>query len=627
MSRVSIKPNASSQYKHHFSPSSYLSLDFGEFGVTRVIEGQIGEHYEGIKSDGHVRLQPQIFPAYGKLYFNQASFFVPASQLYFNFVSFRDNDSVSKGVKVMSPTINSLYINKFFINSSNAYSPFTFSTLISSYSDPTTPAALADADKSDFGWVIDDNGVVKYCFYKLTTIGRRYYKLLKSLGFDFVQFEYDPSAANSTVIKNRSSFHPNIYPLLAYAKVFVDMFLNGNMYNSSLLSALLDSIRFSKSFTVGGQTLYDFGSNSSELTVYGLGYILDAIVVPHKSNMYTDAYNSMVSPLGVIGADESLSKLPNLPNSSGLVSPLANPNNALADNTPNFATDYVGTSTSNFLTDFGLRTLRFVADFVYRRNLVGSKSVDRLFAMFGVEPADRGFNFVKKLAEKSTRINFHPVLSNSDTYNSQTEQGKVVGAYSGFAAEGLELHYDYKLREYGYIIQISYLTIDPVLLHGYDPQVLRQYPLDFFTPGYDGETVRAIPSCEVCLSKTFTDGVLNRRTKDVFGFVNSYDDYRQMRDIVAGDFVTGGAQNFLFSRDLSKIQSALKPQTDGVHYFSKYDNPDLSNPFYTSQSNGDRFYLELDFDIELTSPIKSKDDSLKIPSGNTVVAVGGNLMD
>lgn len=627
MSRVSIKPNASSQYKHHFSPSSYLSLDFGEFGVTRCIEGQLSEHYEGIQCNGHLRLQPQVFPAYGKLYLNQAAFFVPTSQLYFNFASFRSNASVDKGIRVGTPCVDSLSINQFFVNPSNAYSAFNLSTLISSYTDPTVSQALVDADKSDFCWVIDDSGVVKYRFYQLTPIGRRYYKLLKSLGFDFVQFEYDSSASSASVIKSRSSFYPNIYPLLAYAKVFVDMFLNGNMYNSSLLSALLDSIRFSKSFTVGGQTLFSFGTNLSELTVYGLAYILDSIIVPHKSNMYTDAYNSMVSPLGVTGADESISKLPMANGASGMVSPVSSSNSSSALNQPSVGTDYVGTSNSSFLTDFGLRTLNFIADFVYRRNLVGSKSVDRLFAMFGFEPADRSFNFVKKLAEKSTRINFHPVLSNSDTYNAQTDEGKVVGAYSGFAAEGLELHYDYKLREYGYIIQIAYLTVDPVILRGFDPQVLRLYPFDFFTPGYDGQTVRAIPSCEVCIPKNFTDAVLNKRTKDVFGFVNSYDDYRQMRDIVAGDFVSGGAKDFLFSRDLSKISSALKPQTDAVHYYSKFDNPDMSNPFYTSQSEGDRFYLELDFDIDLVSPVKSKDDSLKIPSGYTVVAVGGNLMD
>ena len=625
MSRVSIKANASNQYSHNFSPTTLLSLDFGEFGVTRCIEGQLGESYDSIVSNGILRCQPQVFPPYGKLFLNQASFFVPSHQLYEHYDAMRADMTVERGHKVMNPLISSVDIIRFFMNPDHSFSNYTLSTVYATHSDPTTSQAIADSKKSDFTFIRWSNGAAVYVYYKLTVPGRRYYKLLKSLGFDFVQFRYSNPQSSSAVDNDilASDFYPNIYPLLAYCKIFVDMFQNGHFYNSSLLTALLDSIRTGRSYSLGSVTFYSVSSNSSLLTPSGLGLILDSVLVPHKSNMYTEAYNDIVSPTGVIGVDESVNSLPSVSVTDGNgVSPLVSRNgfSGVINGTDGVNIDV----SSQQLSDFGLRTLRWFADFVYRRNLVGSKAVDRLFANFGIEPDERQFHYVKKLGEISQRINFHPVVSNTDSYNSQTEEGKVLGAYAGFAAEGMSMSYNYKLREYGYIIQVAYLTIEPLIMHGFDPQVLRRLPLDFFTPGYDAETVRAIPACELTYDKNFVVSLSNHHTKDVYGFVDTYDDYRQMRDIVAGVFVHEG-EDFCFGRDFSKV-SELKPQTDFVHYYGKVDNVDLTNPFYTSQSEGDRFYLQLDFDIKLQSPVKSKDNALKVPAGNTTVAPGGNLM-
>lgn len=629
MSRVSIKSTVSNQYKHSVTPSTLLSLDFGEYGVTRCIEGQLGENYESIASNGILRLQPQVFPPYGKLYLNQAAFFVPAHQLYEHYDAMREGMTSERGSKVLNPCFSSSNINLFFINPSFSYSSYLLSTSLGSVTDPTLASSIALADKSDFTFIVFENNQVTYQYYKLTPIGRRYYKLLKSLGFDFVQFGYDPNAVSSAdrdVLIAASTFYPNIYPLLAFCKIYVDMFQNGHFYNSSVLTSLLDHIRRGQSFTLSGVNLFVVSSTFAELTREGLGFILDSIMVPHKSNMYTEAFNSMVSPSGSPYSADENTNINNYmnPSSGNGVSPLVTSN---SDNLPVFGSDNVRTDVSSgFLTDFGLRTLNWFANFVYKRNLVGSKAVDRLFANFGVEPDERKFNFVKKLSEVSQRINFHPVVSNADTYDSNTQEGKVVGAYSGFAAEGMQLNYNYKLNEYGYIIQVAYLTIDPIILHGFNPQVLRINSLDFWTPGFDAETVRAIPSCEISHDKNFVVSTSNHHPKDIYGFVDSYDDYRQMRDIVAGDFVHE-AKAFIFARDYSRLGPAFKPQTDEVHYYGKVSNPDLTNPFYTDSSLGDRFYLGLDFSIDYISGIKNKDNSLKVLAGDTTVAVGGNLMD
>jgi hypothetical protein len=210
------------------------------------------------------------------------------------------------------------------------------------------------------------------------------------------------------------------------------------------------------------------------------------------------------------------------------------------------------------------------------------------------------------------------------------DDGSPLGAYAGVGLGSLDFSFNYKCSDYGVIMTLCWLQILPLWLHGFDPAVLRKHPFDWYTPEFDGKASRAIPFGE--MSMGFRPSRSNYQFLDttVWGFTDLYKEYRQMRDVVLGDFVFGHAKNFVFARDLSlrRIDNPMRmyPQTRQVQYYDRFGQAtDLTNPFQYTTANGDRCYLQLTFDISANRPILGDADSLDLNgSGDVPMNISGN---
>lgn len=630
MASVNVKPAATGRYSHHYMPVSVVSLDFSELVATRVMECNIGDEFNKFSGKGFLRLAPQIFPAYGRCQLKSAGFFVPEYQLLEQSEAIHSNMNMFKGKSVVIPHFKSQDINYAF----TAYATQVIST-------PTPNASVGgfpSMDQYDFVYVHDSStspGQAVYEAYKLNKTGQNLYKLLKTLGYDFASYQSNPSGTMTLADATAYNVDVNALPILAYLKIYADMFLNTNRYNDSLLVEFLHHVHDTEDYLNMGQTIYNSSTGVLDFT-FVLGTLLLGARCPHQHNMYLDSWNTPNSPSGVTPNNTLLSANPDGVLSPYIYSkPFGNQQSrvsASVDGTLLQAFNSSGQQTSiNDFSQFGLRIFNAFVKFVSRNNLFGNKAVQRVFARFGVKSDDYKSHYVHKLFEGASDIDFSAIMSNTDNYDSVNDSGKTLGAYAGFGVAGLNFDFNYKCSEFGYIIVLSWLQIVPIKMRGFNPSVLRMNPFDWYTPEYDGETIRAIPMMELSVSKNCRDNSTNTNgdTK-VFGFTNLYDEYREQQDMVAGDFVVSkNGKDFLFARDYSYFRQAsnasvMKPQTDALQYWDMRGNPDVSNPFQLDYLLGDRFYFQINFDIQAVRHIKSKSDVLDLNgSGDLDLNLGG----
>lgn len=604
--KLSLKPATKGKYHHSYDVSSIFSLDLGEILPSRIIPVVPSDDITHVHGESTIRLAPLVFPPYGKAYIKTATFYVPQYQLIEYADALRQDMSSFRGKSIKMPYFSASDINYMFSLQSSIGSSNGLSTLVLDSSNPVTNRP--NDDQYDFCYFHLVGTTLTYSFYKLTTLGKHYYKIIKMLGYDFASYGFKSTytSADASIISDTANTPVNALKLLAYAKVYVDMFLNGVFYNTNTLVALLRAIHDNETYSS------EYNASSGLLSVSGIWHILSNIFLPHESCMYTLAWNSPNSPDGLSPALNS-----------GFANNLMSPYITSSQNAPNALwSDNLDNSLynaqSNYLREInqnGLKILKAFDSFVRRFGISGSKAVQKVYSAFGVKSDDFNSNFVHKLHEGASKIPFTPVLSNADTISGSN--GKPIGSYAGFGASGLDIDFDYKCNDFGYLITVNWIQFVPILLHGFDPENLKLHAFDFFTPEYDGQAFRAIPQMEVSINKTSTDDPDKNGDQKIFGYTNIYDEYRELKDVVAGDFVNGLAKNFLFCRDLGVYRrgsASMKAQTDMVHYYGlggQY-NDDMSDPFQMSPSNGDRFYVQIDWSIEANRPIQSYSASMDL---------------
>lgn len=636
MANVGIKSAQPNLSRHQYHPFTAITLDLGDLQPGRCTEVNPDDNWHTIEAKGSMRLAPQIFPAYGRCSVKTAAFFVSQSQLQESSKAFHNKQSLYKGKPVHSVWFKADSLNKYFFDHSSV-GPNQLCSIVHSTSTPINDQPTV---AFDFCFAYDSAGTVFYRFLRLTPLGRSYFKIAKSLGYDFVSYPCAPVGGTLawSDIAPHVQFPVDALPLIAYLKVVADYFINPHFYNSSTLVTFLNCIYNIETAYGTGLTLL-YSSSTGELSddwwdhINPLGY-----AAPYEHNFYLDAFNSPNSPTGVSPASE-LSDLSPFGLLSPLVPEVANENNIKqpqsvaidSDNTFLRIMSENHAHTFSGLTQLGLFNLKSAFDFVNRNHLFGSKSIELFFARFGIKTRDFNNYFASKLFESSSEVDFSAVLSNTDNYDPGIDAGKTLGSYAGFGAAGLNFKFDYKADDYGFVIVLHWIQIVPIKVRGMAPAVLRHHPEDWWKPEYDGKALRCIPQCEIGVNKKSDSSLSDSNGDDQpFGYIDIYDDYREQPDVVAGDFCFDEiASRFLFARDFSYYRRAsarthVQPQLASLQYMKRLSNPDVTNPFQMSQDEGDRFYLFMSYRMDAQRQLLSKSDSLMLNGeGDQDMQLGG----
>lgn len=608
--KLSIRSASKGLTPHSFNPFSATTLDFGELVPSRVIETLPGADYSKIHGSGALRLAPLTFPTYGNSFIKTAAFYVPEHQLFESSNAFHENMTTYRGKSVVRPFFNNYRLN---VNFAGAWS-----TLVTSWTG--RPSGNPQSTYNyDFITYDPSGSTATWKAWKLTSEGRKYFKLYKSLGYDFCSYPFVSSYVTPNVMSSIVKVEYDAGALLAYLKVYCDYFSNPNTYNNNPIVAFLQAVHDNESFSYNGNQWYD--STTGEIQGAFFTAVRQFMLLNHERNEYLTAWNNPNAPVTNTGNFTA-------PATSSLAPRAINGNAETFGSTTDTAS-YVNNNNSPVYSASQMRYLQAFDKFVRRWNLFGSKAVQRVYAKFGIKTDQFTSTYAHKLFEGSDKIHMSSIMSNSDTYNSSTQDGMSLGSYAGVGLSGLNFEFSHKSPDYGYIIVVHWIAIIPYILRGVHPHALRRKPFDFYQPDLDGKAFRSIPACEIAVDRnSWSDSLFD---SSIYGYMNAYDDYRHMRDNISGDFLTKGVRDFLFCRDYSVLRELhttnhFKPQTNNLQCYN--DLGDITDPFQQANSNGDRFYLFLDYEINSQLPILSEVDSLDLDGeGTTQVELGGQMVN
>lgn len=647
-----------------FSPMTLTTLDFGRLQPLRVLPCFEGVNYN-VSGKGLLRCTPQVFPPFGRMNVKNASFFVPDSQIFSWSTAFHADQKLWRGQpSTFVPTISASFLNTAFLPNvvvdpswSADWQKFYrqswqmgLSTLVAD--NPVVAPARntydfvfpsvngsSPAPTGSYGLVPRASGRTNLVYCRLTPLGWKMYSIFKALGYDFISYPTDFALTHAGITSaiQAQGHRISAVPFLAYAKIWNDYFCNSYQSDNSVVSEILQNIYLGKNIPAG--TGEDF-SRYTETTGYCSSELFKTLLVelqlPYESDMYTNAWNNVNDPTGTMNAGL------NQTTGSGLISPFdgsdgTNGGRSSLVITPNGTSHSsvkpVSPSPVNSTAEFteqGHKVLAAFDKFVRRRNLVGSKAIQQIYAMFGIMPNEWGQDYVAKLSEGSNRVSFSAITSTSDTVNGAN--GSPLGAFAGTGMSGYDINFNYKADTHGTIICLAWLNIEPIRMHGMSADVLRINPLDFYHPDFDGKAYRPIPYCEIQGAKSIEADGFN--SKSIYGYTNIYDDYRNMNDVVCGNFLDDTTRHFAFMRDLTETRNsmasfglAMKPQSEDVQYWHIDGNNDLTNPFITDASEQDRFWFCVDWNISAQMPILGHEDSFDLDgSGSVGINKNGNGM-
>lgn len=465
-----------------------------------------------------VRLQPLPVPTFGRVDATFRWFFVPYRSIMYRWKNFITNTPYKSSIIDTVTTTQNYEIVKAIVGdiidqntiSVGDMNPFVQVTYVGA-------AGTSTLVGNDFQLSINSQDV---CF-KFRPRGQHLYSILLSLGYG-INF----SSTDSTDM--------SLLPLLAYFRVYLDYYLDPQVYTAfeNYFDNWFESIPVSNHYLY----LYEMFKHITH-TNYDFDY-------------FTSAWKSPVAPDTPSGIDTprivDITMTPNTISST-------NTQTVVGDNTnyPGRTPGIQAYSNSTLSTNGNIRTisqyaidaLRAVTNYSKRHNLVGWRVMDRFLADFGKKLDYKEANQSIFLSSSTMPVQISTIYSNSDT---SAQSGTVLGAYagSGVGADSDHLHFESD-SQHGLLICISSIVPKISYYQGRCKQqgVLAIKPLDFFHGDFDQLGVQAI-SLQELWADAKTQGELQvggqwngtYNPNKIFGYSPRYCEWKTGYDTLAGSF-------------------------------------------------------------------------------------------
>lgn len=566
----------SKRYTHDMSFDNNTTLPFG---VVQPLMSQRLEPKAKISVDMRqlVRLAPMPVPTFARMYMNNEVSFVPTVDVCPYYEALVSQLSYSNGTKTFYPTelphtTNSYLVHKLLCDMGCAYySVFDRNgALVKTYSTVNTskirneferlfynrvPAEsisyqedyflysksnFVSCDGADYVVSLLNGGVdntTEYVFcFRLTERGRRLRSLLLGLGY-------------SLNISDVS--HVSIIPILSFYKAWYDLYYPSRELSWTDTNAY-KVIKFIEDYNVqfylvSGMTpfLSVFESFLSDLSQ--TFYVApDDIVSVHRKTLANDAQYS----------------LPYFSDYDGIVTHLTSE----TGNLPYFDTTDV--------TQLGftvLQALQRFTRFVNKNSVIGKRISSYVSVHYGADVANSLFKDSNHIGSFTYPLSVDDVLSQSDTFDSTTKSGELLGAYGGKGIGFDKNHFEFTAPTFGYFFVMSSVSTPSTYYQGNSGDL---YVVDYDTvpqPDFDCLGFEVSPRGQFIGYNDIISPLVPTGSSLAggFGYVPRYTGLKYHKNIVSGDLSRRSTASQMSAYHLNRVitpfrltQGALDTSTD-----------------------------------------------------------------
>ena len=585
---LKVKSAVKNHNKFDLSRTHLTTMDFGQIVPLLAEETVPGDNFN-ISAEYFSRMAPLTKPTYGKFSFKTVAAFVPyymiaedADAWLSGKVSWEGSTPIQRCVTVgdIHNFINSYCTTSVGVNATNCQ--YTY---------------------------VDASGTVIY--RRWTNKGRYWVKILNALGYACPEnVDLQTTSTWYTTIKD---IKLSAYPLLAFFKLYNDYMSQSQRFNISQLSSFLQNVKYNKSVAA------QYTPSTGLITYYGLNSMFSNLFLNYENDYFTSAWQSPNIPLAGVPENIDSASIPG--NGFGLPS--------LEEDSLNTYVKFpVVTMPSPDHVNIQQRALDFLKDFddwVRRNNYSGSRAVQQIYSRFGIKTDDYKSHYAQVISTDTLPVSVGDVTATADA------TGVPLGDYAGKGIMAGNKGVSCKVSDFGIILILGYFTVVPMMSYGYDRKVLRNNPLDYYNPEFDGLGAEAISAGEVyenCIQDPTAD---TTKMTDVYGFTERYNSYRYGRDQITGEFrdyrPTGDMNVWHTGRNLNTIRNAgnLIAQSTAMNTLPQNDS-EYNRIFSITNGDVDHFYMTARFNVSAIRPMLNLNQVPRLGEGDTTVPRNGNVI-
>lgn len=552
LNKVSIPVAAAKKCKLDLSCDHTTTMSFMQMQPVYYRHMLKGEHLN-FDCLATIRCAPMPVPTFGRMRLNLRGFAIPYRLAFPQWHSFYDDvigsNMTNSDLVDSPPFFQSDALNDMFFT--GTFAPF-----------------LSVAGTSlDYEFKIGAN------YYKLTYLGRRYLKVLESLGYKVI-----PSA--------KYAFKYNALALLSYAKIYVDWYSNAQYLNSSDV------------LWVQRLLAYNDPTNPKELDGDDIFYILRLtnFVVYDDNGYFTSAWDNPVAPnngqFTNFGFDDPTS-------ANGVVVSL---------NSMSSPEMFQSAATRNSLgTQYIHDALKRLTDYQKRHALAGARSIDRVLSQYGLQVDYLRTQRSIYVGSQSIDINVGDIYATGAGSNGSDTSS--VGDFAGRGGGQGSKAWDYTTDEECIFIVIASVIPSGGYYQGYDRINKHIDKKDFFNPEFDGLGVQVVEKGEVFVSRDDVFIAPGHEYDTVFGYNGRYGEYKRPRNFVTGDFVfptiMAGGSSWHLNREFNDGQFG---DTQGLCHSLDFtrasDQIGYNRIFDYIGFDVDKFYCNFHFNVGAYTPCR-----------------------
>lgn len=536
-----------------------------------------------------VRPNPLVVPTFGRIRQNLRHFFVPYRLVFPNWEEFIDDviasnfDVSSQVVSVPHFTANSLAL-LFFLkdNPTDTVSHYGLAEIVT---NPSSSPRNYDFEYNGDCW-------------QLTRIGRNFYKVLYSLGYD--------------IVGDSKDFSFNALALLAYAKVYCDWYANSQYLNDATYLQLQRYFKYNdpgNSLVLSDSDIYDI-----------LLFIRPAV---YDSNPYfEDAWDNPVSPNS--NQFTAFSFLDPTSANGSYVTTLANGTPQMV-NPGNVDPTSLGTK---YLHD----SLEKLSEYQRRHALSGARAIDRVLADYGIQTAYLKLQRSIYCGVSSQDVDINSIFATANGSNASGDS--VVGDYAGAGIGRGQSTMQFQNDEEGIYITISTIQPSGGYYQGYDRINRLLTKSQFYQPAFDALGVQSIEKGEVYVSRdidSFLGGAGNSsKYADHFGFTGRYGERKRSINRVSGDLAFpsilngGSAWHLMRSFNDAYFNGDIRNVVHSQDFARGTDAEQYMRLFTYTEYNLDPFNIFLHVDCVSYAPMHPLTDSFIWDSDADKVNINSN---